>query len=168
MGTGKTAVGHVLAEKLGMKFIEIDSIIEEKAGKSITEIFQQDGETAFRKMEIDVTRDIAGEKNSVIACGGGIILNKINIDQLRENSIIVYLTASPDIILKRTSEQEGQRPLLDVEEPLKTINEMLKFRKPFYTGAADMAVDTSMSDIDNVTEKIIEKLKENESFNFTK
>jgi shikimate kinase len=168
MGTGKTAVGHVLAEKLGMKFIEIDTIIEEKAGKSITEIFQQDGETTFRKMEIDITRDVAGEKNSVIACGGGIILNKINIDQLRENSIIVYLTASPDIILKRTSEQEGQRPLLDVEEPLKTINEMLKFRKPFYTGAADMAVDTSMSDIDNVTEKIIEKLKENESFNFTK
>jgi shikimate kinase len=168
MGTGKTEVGRKLADKLGMKFIELDSLIEQRAGKTITEIFQQDGETAFREMEIDVTRDIAGEKNSVIACGGGIILNKINIDRLRENSIVVYLTASPDIILKRTLEQEGQRPLLDVEEPLKTINEMLKFRKPFYEDAADMEVDTSMSDIDNVTEKIIEKLKENESFNFKK
>lgn len=168
MGTGKTAVGQVLAEKLGMKFIELDSLIEQKVGKSITEIFQQDGETGFREMEIDVTRDISGDKNSVIACGGGIVLNKINIDRLRENGIIVYLTASPDVILKRISEQEGQRPLLNVEDPLKTINEMLKFRKPFYEEAADITINTSRSNVMMIADKMIEKLKENESFNFKK
>ncbi len=165
MGTGKTAVGQVLAEKLGMKYIDLDTLIEQKAGKSIPEIFRQDGETVFREMEIDVTRDISGEENSVIACGGGIVLNKINIDRLRKNGIIVYLTASPSVILKRISKQKGKRPLLDVEDPLNTINEMLKFRKPFYKEAADITINTSKSNVMTVADKMIEKLKENESFN---
>ncbi len=166
MGTGKTAVGQVLAEKLGRKFIELDWLIEQQAGKSIPEIFQQDGEIAFRELEIGATKKIAEEKYSVIACGGGIVLNKINIDRLREGARVVYLTASPGIILKRVASEEGQRPLLEVENQLKTISEMLDFRKPFYERAADLKVNTSKLDIDAVVEQIIEKLKEDESFNF--
>jgi len=165
MGTGKTAIGQVLAKTLGLKFIELDSLIEQKAGKSIPEIFQQDGETAFRELEIEVTKEIAREKGSVIACGGGLVLNKINIDRLRENSIIVYLTASPGVILKRVSNEEGQRPLLEVEEPIMTIRELLKFRKPFYKRTADITINTSKPGINAVVGQIIEKLKENESFN---
>ncbi|MDD5039459.1 MAG: shikimate kinase, partial [Dehalococcoidales bacterium] len=112
MGTGKTAVGQLLAKKLKMKFIEMDWLIAQKAGKSIPDIFR-DGEIAFREREIEVTKEIAGEKNSVIACGGGIVLNKINIDRLKEGAIIVYLTASPRVILKRTSSEQGKRPLLN-------------------------------------------------------
>ena len=165
MGTGKTAVGQVLANKLGLKFIELDSLIERKAGKSTPEIFQQDGETAFRELEIEVTKEIAREKGSVIACGGGLVLNKINIDRLRENSIIVYLTSSPRVILKRVANEEGQRPLLEVEAPIMTIRELLKFRKPFYKHAADITINTSKLGIDAIVGQIIEKLKENESFN---
>ena len=147
MGAGKTAVGQLLARKLDRKFIELDSLIEQKAGKSIPEIFHQDGEIAFRELEIGVTKEVATMKNVVIACGGGIVLNKINIDRLRESSRIVYLTTSPSVILKRVSNEAGQRPLLEVDNPIQTIRELLSFRKPFYERAADITINTSILDI---------------------
>ncbi len=164
MGVGKTAVGKVLAEKLGRSFVELDSLIEQKAGKSIPDIFQQDGETAFRELEIEVTKEVSKDKNLVIACGGGIVLNKINIDRLRENARMVYLTASPGVILKRVANEEGQRPLLKVDNLTLTIRELLDFRKPFYERAADIIINTSKLDINSVAEQIISKLKDDESF----
>ncbi|MFC1987844.1 shikimate kinase [Chloroflexota bacterium] len=158
MGTGKTAVGQLLAKKLDKKFIEMDTLIEQKAGKTIPEIFQQDGEIAFRELEIELTKEIADERNAVIACGGGLVLNKINVDRLRENAIIVYLTASPRVILKRVSAEEGQRPLLEVEDPTLNVLEMLRFRKPSYERAADVTINTSKLDINSVAEQITEKL----------
>jgi len=164
MGAGKTAVGQVLAKKLSRKFIELDSLIEQKAGKPIPEIFQQDGEIAFRELEIEATKEVSREKNTVIACGGGIVLNKINIDRLRESSRIVYLTASPGVVLRRVSAEEGQRPLLEVDNPALTVRELLKFRQPFYERAADITINTSKLDIDAVAEQIIDRLKKDESF----
>ena len=166
MGVGKTAVGEVLAKKLNRKFVELDLLIERKAGKSIPEIFQQDGEVAFRELEIEVTREIAREKYLVIACGGGVVLNRINIDRLREESRIVYLTASPRVILKRISGDGGERPLLKGDNPSSTIQGLLRFRKPFYERATDIKIDTSRLDIESVVEQIISRLKEDESFNF--
>ncbi len=164
MGVGKTAVGKVLAEKLGRSFVELDSLIEQRVGKSIPDIFQQDGETAFRELEMRVTEEVANKKKAVIACGGGLVLNKINIDRLRESSRIVYLTASPRVMLKRVSSEEGQRPLLEVDNPTLTIRELLDFRKPFYERAADIIINTSKLDINSVAEQIISKLKDDESF----
>ena len=164
MGTGKTVVGKVLAEKLNKEFVEMDSLIEQKAGKSIPDIFQQDGEIAFRELEIEVTKEISGRKNLIIACGGGIVLNKINIDRLRAESITVYLTASPGIILKRVLNEEGKRPLLNTPNKASEIQQLLKFRKPFYDRAADIKIDTSRLDIDSVAEQILGKLKEDEGF----
>src|SRR3972149_5395138 len=158
MGTGKTAVGQALARKLGMKFIELDRLIEEQAGKKIAEIFRTQDETAFRELEIEATKKVAGEKQAVIACGGGIVLNKINIDRLRVNAVMVYLTASPKTILKRVSGEKGQRPLLAVDDQLKTITDMLKFRKPYYERSADITVNTSRLCIDGAAEEIIRKL----------
>jgi len=168
MGTGKTAVGQRLAKKLERSFIETDTLIEQKAGKAIPDIFQQDGEISFREMEIGVIKDIARRENVVIACGGGVVLNKINIDRLRENGIIIYLTASPEVILKRVSSGGNQRPLLDVDNPALTIRELMEFREPFYQRAADITVDTSKLEINAVAEEIIIKLRENESFDFEK
>ena len=165
MGVGKTVVGKVLAEKLGRKFVELDSLIEQKAGKSIPFIFQQDGETAFRELEIEVTKEVSKDKNLVIACGGGVVLNKINIDRLRQQSRIVYLTASPRVILKRVSGEAGERPLLKAANKALNIRERLDFRKPFYERAADIIINTSKLDINSVAEQIISKLKDDESFN---
>lgn len=168
MGTGKTVVGDALAKKLDRKFVELDSLIEQKARKSIRDIFQQEGETAFRELEIEVAKEVSGGENQVIACGGGIVLNKINIDRLKEKSIIVYLTASPRVILKRTSGDESVRPVLKIANKNKAlhIKELLRFRKPFYERAADIEIDTSKLDVDSVAQQILMKLKEDEGFNW--
>ena len=158
MGVGKTQVGKALATKLDKEFVELDSLIEHKAGKSIPEIFEQNGEVAFRELEIEVTKEVSRNRNLVIACGGGIVLNKINIDRLKKEGIIIYLIASPRAILKRTASDENERPLLEVDNPTLTISELLRFRKPFYERAADVKINTSKLDIDSVAEQIISKL----------
>ena len=163
MGSGKTTVGKILAEKLNKQFVEMDSLIEQKAGKSIPQIFAQDSEIAFRQLEIETTKEVAGSKNHVIACGGGIVLNKINIDRLKDKAVIVYLTASPAAILKRTAADKNKRPLLKNNKAV-TIGELLKFRKPFYERMADIRINTSGLDLNSAADKIITRLKEDESF----
>jgi len=162
MGTGKTAVGKALAEKLGKEFFELDLLIEEKAGKTIPTIFKEDGEIAFREFEIEVIKEVSKERNAVVACGGGAVLNKINIDRLKKEAIIVHLTASPRVILRRTLRDSEERPLLAVANPALTIKELLRFRKPFYERAADISVNTSRLDIDPVATQIIARMKDYE------
>ena len=159
MGVGKTVVGKALAKKLGKQFVEMDALIEQKAAKSIPEIFEQDGETAFRELEIELAKKVSQGEKQVIACGGGVVLNKINIDRLKKDSIIVYLTASPEIISRRTSSGRVERPLLKTVDKAQTIQELLAFRKPFYEQAADITIDTSTLDINAVVEQITIKIK---------
>jgi len=163
MGTGKTVVGKRLAEKLDKEFVELDALIERKVGKTIPEIFQQDGEIAFRELEIEAAKEASKKKNVVIACGGGVVLNKINIDRLRKESLIVYLKASPGVILRRTLSDTNERPLLKSDNKALAVKELLKFRQPFYQRAADMTIDTSKLDIDSVVERIIARVKADES-----
>ncbi len=165
MGSGKTEVGQILAKKLKLKFIEIDTMIEKKAGVNIPQIFTDMGETGFRELEIEVTKETATKKHSVIACGGGLVLNRINIDRLRQTSVMVYLSATPKATLTRVSNQTGQRPLLDVANPISKIRDMIKFRKPFYERAADITINTSRLTPEAVADEIIRKLKDNESIN---
>ncbi len=159
MGAGKTAVGRVLAEKLNKELIELDSLIVEKAGKSIARIFDQEGEIAFRQLEMEVTREVAGRKNQVIACGGGVVLNKINIDRLKAEAVVVYLMASPEAIQERVAGDAEVRPLLGDGDKSLAIRELLAFRQPFYRRAADIIIDTSKMGIEAVAEQIIAGLK---------
>jgi shikimate kinase len=163
MGTGKTAVGKALAEKLGKEFFELDLLIEKKARKTIPAIFKEDGEISFREFEIEVVKEVSQQRNAVIACGGGVILNKINIDRLRKEAVIVYLTASPRVILRRISRDIDERPLLAVANPALTIKDLLRLRRPLYERAADVTVNTSGLDIDSVVRQITAKIKEYES-----
>ena len=162
MGAGKTAVARILADKLDKELVELDSLIELKAGKSIPEIFRQHGEVAFRELEIEITREVAAGSNQVIACGGGIVLNKINIDRLKEGAVIVYLIASPEVIQQRVGADSTTRPLLAKGDKALTIRQMLEFRQPFYERAADVKIDTSSLDIADTAEAIIARLKEYE------
>ncbi len=164
MGTGKTAVGKLLAQKLGKEFVEMDVLIEQKAGKTIPGIFHQDGEIAFRELEIEATKEVSQRKNVVVACGGGVVLNKISIDRLKKESVVVYLKASSEVILRRTSSDTDERPLLKTADKATTVRELLKFRQPFYDRAADITIDTSKLDIDSVVERIVTKVKADESF----
>ena len=166
MGTGKTAVGQVIATRLHHKLIEVDSIIEKMAGKSIPDIFKDDGEIYFRELEIRAVKKAAAGKKQVIACGGGVVLNTINIDRLRAIGIIVSLTASPETILKRTAKDGSTRPLINIEQPEERISELIKFREPFYDRATDFTINTSKLSIKTVADKIIDRLENDESFNF--
>jgi shikimate kinase len=165
MGTGKTAAGQVLATRLCRKLKEVDAIIAKTAGKSIPDIFRDDGEIYFRELEIRAVKKAATGKKQVIVCGGGVVLNTINVDRLRATGVIVNLIASPEIILKRTSRDGSTRPLLSVKQPAERVRELMKIRKPFYDRAADFSVNTSKLSIDAVADKIIDRLKNDESFN---
>ena len=119
MGTGKTVIGKALADYLGnnYEFIETDQIVTEIAGKSIPKIFSEDGEEKFRKYEITACKKASQLKRAVISCGGGIILNKINIENLKKNSYIVLLRATAEEIHKRIIEEgKERRPLINKEE----------------------------------------------------
>ena len=166
MGTGKTAVGRVLAQRLNRKLIEIDLLIVKMAGKSIPDIFQDDGEINFRELEIKAIKKAAAGENQVIACGGGAVLNTINIDRLRATGVIINLAAGPEIILQRTSGESGSRPLLNAAQPLERIRELQKFREPFYGRAADITINTSKPGIEAAADKIIARLRKYEGFNF--
>jgi len=155
MAAGKTAVGQFLAQRLGKQFIELDALIEQKAEKSIAEIFERDGELAFRELEIEVTKEVSGNKNQVIACGGGVVLNRINIDRLKKEAVVVYLTASPEVIQERVSTDREVRPLLKTSNKALTIQELLEFRQPFYERAADIKIDTSKLSIEATAKQII-------------
>jgi shikimate kinase len=159
MGVGKSAVAKVLAEKLGKKLVEMDSEIVQKSGKSIDQIFNE-GEIAFRELEIEVVKEIAQHRNQIISCGGGVVLNKINMDRLAQDSVIVWLTASPGVILQRTRKDDRKRPLLKENSKTSDIRELLRFRKPFYERAADIKIDTSKLDVPAVSDQILKKLKE--------
>jgi len=168
MGAGKSVAGRALAVKLDMDFIDLDSLIEEKTGSSIAGIFSRDGEAAFRRIEAEAAAQVAGLKEKVIACGGGVVLEQNNISLLRESSIIVYLAAGRDILLRRVLHSQSRRPLLEVAGPAAAIDGLLKYRSPLYEKAADIIIDTSGLDIAGVAGKISEEVVNNESVNLAK
>lgn len=158
MGAGKTAVGKLLAKKLGKRSVETDRLIEKRAGKSIPEIFSQDGEAVFRQLEIEVIGEVAGDKSQVIACGGGVVLNSVNTDRLKEGAVVVYLTAPPEVILQRVLADTSVRPLLKSKNKEQIIRKLMRCRRPLYEQAADIKIDTSEMDIGEVAEHIIARL----------
>ncbi len=153
MGTGKTAVGKRVAEKLEMEYLDIDDLIEKEAGMSISEVFSRFGEEYFRNLESKIAGQVSAYENKVIAAGGGIVLRKENLDNLRRSGILICLTARPEVILERTK-KEHHRPLLEVDYPLETIKELLAYRAPFYA-QADHSLDTSDLTVEQVVEKVI-------------
>ncbi len=161
MGTGKTSVGTLLAKKLGKSFVETDSIIERKTGRKITEIFRRDGEIRFRELEIEAVKEAAEKKNAVISCGGGAVMNQINVQRLRENSSIVLLAASPETILERTG-KSGDRPLLEGKDKLGKIKQLLESRKNLYS-VSDYTLDTSGMSAEKAAEKIIVMLNDSKN-----
>jgi len=158
MGAGKSSVGRALAGRLRKRYVELDALIEKRSGKSINDIFASEGETAFRMLEAELTAEVAGGKNQVIACGGGVVLNQVNIDNLKESSAVIYLEASPEVILQRTAGSKA-RPLLKNTDRESTIRKLLEMRLPLYNKAADITIDTSDMSIDEAVQRIMKELQ---------
>ena len=160
MGVGKSSVGRLVAEALGMEFVDLDDTIVAEAGMDISAIFKEQGEKGFRELEKGATRKIAARDGVVIACGGGTVIDEENLEALRRNSRMILLTADPEIILQRVEADGDTRPLLSVEAKVEPIARLLGKRMSRYIEAADMAVDTSGKTQAQVAREIIEYLEE--------
>ena len=160
MGVGKSFVGRLVAEALGMEFVDLDETIVADAGMDVPAIFEKRGENGFRELEKEATWMIAARDGVVIACGGGTVLDEDNLEALRRNSRMILLTADPEAILRRVEADGDTRPLLSVEEKVEPIACLLGERMPRYLEAADKAVDTSGKTQAQVVREIIEYLRE--------
>ena len=164
MGAGKSATGRILARKLNLDFIDTDGIIEERAGQSIKEIFQLQGEPFFRSLEKTVVAEVSRKDGVVIAVGGGAIVDSANRGNLKKNGIVIFLMVSPGEIRKRVA-VDADRPLLNTPKKVgeglyslpnkKIIKNLLSQRLPFYR-KADICVDTDGKTPREVAEEIIE------------
>jgi len=157
MGTGKTAVARILAERFKADFVDLDSLIEEKENMKIADIFSLKGEPYFRQIEKDVVREISSKQGKIVACGGGVVLDEENIRNLKKGGFLICLSARPEIIFERTMSYT-YRPLLNVKDPKAKIEELLRLRQPYYA-QADYTVDTSNLSLEDVVGMILKWLK---------
>ena len=157
MGTGKTTVGRLLAEQTHFEFVDTDELIESRTGKTITDIFKQNGEPAFRELEKQVVAELAARDKLVISCGGGLAANQANLDSLKTYALVVCLWASPDKIWQRVRHQT-HRPLLQEADPMAKIKTLLAVREPFYR-QADVLINTDLRSVREAAQQIALQFK---------
>jgi shikimate kinase len=160
MGTGKSEVGRRLAQRLGRAFVDTDQLVEERTGKRVAAIFADEGEAAFRRLEREAVAEAVGRGGAVIAVGGGAVLDPDNAQILREAGVMIYLTARPEVILRRVGDV-ATRPLLR-DDPHGAVRRLLAERGPVYAAAADLTFDTSEHAADRVVQEIQQALARSE------
>ena len=161
MGVGKTTVSRALSERTGAEEIDIDKWIVEKEGRAITEIFQTEGEQVFRDIETAAVKELSLLKGKILSCGGGAVLRSCNVDALKNNGIIVLLTAMPETIFERVRHGKD-RPVLNGNMNVAYIAELMEKRRPAYEAAADVTVSTdgkSPAEIAEEIEAFMKKIK---------
>lgn len=153
MGSGKTTVGRILADALGCPFLDLDDLIVKKAGKSIPDIFAQDGEPAFRQLEARLLRQTVekyGESTAVLSLGGGAVTTPASATLLHEKTVCIYLRATLDTLLSRLAGETAGRPLADA-----SLAERLAAREPLYEKTAHVVIDTDGLSPEDVSDEII-------------
>ncbi len=153
MGTGKTVVGQRVAVRLGTRFVDTDSVIEQRTGRPISEIFAQAGEPQFRRLERELVKELVSEQDRVIATGGGLVLDPNNLRDLSRTGVVICLWAEPAAILART-QHHTHRPLLQGPDPARRIAELLAQRAPLYR-AIPHRVDTTHTTVDQNVEAVL-------------
>ena len=162
MGTGKSAVGHLLASELKLDYLDTDQLIEQTEDRTIAEIFESDGEPYFRGVETEVLETLQDYDNFVLSTGGGMVLKAENVAILKAIGPVILLKADPDTIFERIK-SETHRPLLDVPDPKAEIRQRLADRESFYTKAADHIIETSRLTPEGVAKEISEWLRSKSS-----
>ena len=151
MGSGKSTLGKTLSEKIQKPFIDLDSEIEKAAGKSITEIFDIDGEEQIRKME---TKQLKKYSESIVACGGGIVLNNANRKFINENGIAILLLATMGELTQRLS-ASNNRPLLADDNMEEALTKLWMERLIDYLDTADFSIETNGKTPEQLTDEIL-------------
>jgi len=160
-GTGKSSVGPLLAARLGWTFVDADTEIVARAGRSIPDIFKTDGEATFRELEVTTLDDLLRKKNCVIATGGGAILSDITRQGIRESGPVVWLTAAVNTILARIESDiapGGNRPSLTDLDPRVEIETVLAQRKALYSDVATITIATDIQSPTHIVDEILRQL----------
>ncbi|MBO6108166.1 MAG: type I 3-dehydroquinate dehydratase [Eubacterium sp.] len=157
MGTGKSTVAKVLSKKYNIPKVDIDIMIENKCGKKISDIFSQDGEDVFRKIETDIIDDLGNMDRSVVSCGGGTVLKDINVRKLRALGTIVLLSATEQTVFERVKSSDA-RPLLNGHMEVGYIKKLMDGRLPAYENAADITVTTDDRSVREIAAEIWERV----------
>lgn len=158
MGTGKSTIGRNLSRALGYPLIDTDQMIVDQKGCSIPEIFEREGEDAFRDLESGLLKSLHKHTGYIIATGGGIVGRPENCQLLQRLGYVIWLTAKPEEIYERTS-RNTSRPLLNCEDPQGTITKLMSERDPLYQSAAHLGIETDTLSFDEVTAGIIESAR---------
>jgi len=158
--TGKSTVAEILAGKLGRSWTDADAILEARQGRTIAEIFAEEGETGFRDREALLLEELCGRRQHIVATGGGVVLQAANRERLRASGFCIWLTADAHTIAERIEAD----PMTRLRRPnlrcggLAEVEELLKIREPFYRDCAHWTIDTVKRTPNQVAETILERL----------
>jgi shikimate kinase len=157
-GAGKTTVGRQLARRLQRNFIDADHEIEARTGVRIPLIFDIEGELGFRDREAKVIAEFATRKDLVVATGGGAVLRPENRAAMRQGGTVIYLNATPELLYERTK-LDPNRPLLQVEDPRRKLDELFAQRDPLYRDVADIVVNSLGGSIGQLVRQVEKQLQ---------
>jgi len=158
MGAGKSTIAAQLKNKLSMKLVEMDARIVEEQGMSINEIFEKYGEAHFRDIESQLVLTIKGEGNTIVSCGGGVVVREENTKAMKEDGTIVFLCATPETIYERVK-HSTDRPILNGNMNVEYIAGLMEKRRALYEAAADIKIDTDGKSVLQICDEIISRIK---------
>ncbi len=157
MGTGKTTVSRELSRVMQIPEVDMDAFIVEQEGRSISDIFAEQGEDRFRDIETNCLKKIQETTGRIVSCGGGAVLRDENVGYMKQNGVIVLLTATPETIYKRVR-HSMDRPILNGHMNVEYISELMNKRKSRYLEVADIVIETDGKDISKIAKEIILKI----------
>lgn len=158
MGVGKTSTSRVLSRKLGIREIDTDAMIVEQEKRSISDIFDKEGEEYFRTKETELIDQIGEMKPCIVSCGGGMAMREVNVEKMKKIGQVVWLTATPETIYLHVKDSTN-RPLLNGNMNVPYIKSLMDAREPKYRKAADIIIETDGCTPTQVADKIIQKVR---------
>ena len=158
MGAGKSTISDFLRTVFAMEVVEMDQIIAEREGMSISDIFETYGEEYFRNLETELLIEMQSRKNVVISCGGGVPMRERNVVEMKKNGRVVLLTAKPETILNRVKDNHD-RPLLEGNKNVDFIADLMEKRREKYEAASDIVIETDGKDKLEICEELVHSLR---------
>ena len=161
MGSGKSSVGRILSSLTGFALVDTDTLVAQEAGQSIPAIFKQHGEDHFRALETKVLQSLVGRIGLIVATGGGVIVAEENRKLLPQIGPVVWLDASPEQLYQRV--KHSKRPLLQTDDPRRTVEELYRQREPLYREAATVRIDSGTLTHRQTAEAVLNTLQQQQA-----